>query len=84
MVALGSIFIEMIRKKTESLRAVQNSVEEGLDQVRTLLVDWGHSGKATMLFVPRSVCEALLANPFTSCSRYTNWHAEKHRKASRH
>jgi hypothetical protein len=40
----------------------QNCVEEVLDRVRTLLVEWGYSGKATMRFIPRTVCEALLAN----------------------
>ncbi len=40
----------------------QNCVEETLGRVRTLLVEWGYSGKATMRFIPRTVCEALLAN----------------------
>jgi integrase len=40
----------------------QNCVEEVLGRVRTLLVEWGYSGKATMRFIPRTVCEALLAN----------------------
>jgi integrase len=40
----------------------QNCVEEVLGRVRTLLVEWGYSGKATMRHVPRTVCEALLAN----------------------
>jgi integrase len=40
----------------------QNCVDGVLDRVRTLLVEWGYSGKATMRHIPRTVCEALLAN----------------------
>jgi integrase len=40
----------------------KNCVEEELDRVHTLLVEWGYSGKAAMRHIPRTVCEALLAN----------------------
>jgi integrase len=40
----------------------QNCVDGVLDRVRTLLVEWGYSGRATMRHIPRTVCEALLAN----------------------
>ena len=37
-------------------------MEAVLDRVCTLLVEWGYSGKAAMRHIPRTVCEALLAN----------------------
>lgn len=40
----------------------RSCVEDVLGRVRTLLVEWGYSGKATMRHIPRTLCEALLAN----------------------
>ncbi len=40
----------------------QTCVESVLERVRALLVEWGYSGKATIRHIPRTVCEALLAN----------------------
>ncbi len=37
-------------------------VEELLERVRSLLIEWGYSGKATMRHIPRTLCEALLLN----------------------
>jgi integrase len=40
----------------------QECMELVLERVRALLVEWGYSGKATIRHIPRTVCEALLAN----------------------
>jgi integrase len=40
----------------------QECIEGVLERVRSLLVEWGYSGRATMQHIPRTVCELLLTN----------------------
>jgi hypothetical protein len=40
----------------------QTRLDGVLERIRNLLVEWGHSGRATMQHIPRTRCEALLLN----------------------